>query len=183
MEVRVNTKKEILKSFVNWLPLALVAIVCYGMIFTGLIMWLLTKFAEIEQDLARQIGLPLGGVILIVSLYLYFNWLTKSLSSYRLSIEGENLLVKGIAGWSTLDKEVPISAIQKIYIGANANSLEKLSSGHGAVNDQVASRLTFFPNTGKSFKLDFAAKAFDNQSLYEFLIFIKSKGVETNVSV
>ena len=183
MEVRVNTKKAILKSFVGWLPLALAAIVFYGMIFTGLIMWLLTKFAGIEQELARQIGLSIGGVLLIVCLFLYFNWLTKSLSSYRLAIEGENLLVKGIAGWSTLDKEVPINTIQKIYIGANANSLEKLSSGYGAVNDQVASRLTFFPCVGKSFKLDFAAKAFDNESLYNFLVSIKSKGVETNVSV
>lgn len=183
MEVRVNTKKEILKSFVGWLPLALVAIVFYGMIFVGLIMWLLTDFVGVGQDLARQIGLPIGGVLLIVCLFLYFNWLTKSLSSYRLAVEGENLLVKGIAGWRTLDKEVPINTIQKIYIGANANSLEKLSSGHGAINDQVASRLTFFPNAGKSFKLDFAAKAFDNESLYKFLVSIKSKGVETNVSV
>jgi len=183
MEVRVNTKKVILKSFIGWLPLALVAIVFYGMIFTGLIMWLLTNFAGVEQELARKIGLPLGGVLLISSLFLYLNWLTKSLSSYHLAIEGDNLLVKGIAGWSTLDKEVPINTIQKICIGANANSLEKLSSGHGAINDQVASRLTFFPSAGKSFKLDFAAKAFDNESLYNFLVSIKSKGVETNVSV
>ncbi|WP_045858710.1 hypothetical protein [Teredinibacter purpureus] len=183
MEVRVNTKKQILKSFAGWLPLALVAIVFYGMIFTGLIMWLLTKFAGIEQELARQIGLPVGGVLLVASLFLYFNWLTKSLSSFHLAIEGDNLLVKGIAGWSTLDKEVPINTIKKIYIGANANSLEKLSSGHGAINDQVASRLTFFPYTGKTFKLDFAAKAFNNESLYKFLVAIKGKGVETNVSV
>ena len=183
MEVRVNTKKEILKSFVGWLPLALVAIAFYGMIFTGLIMWLLTNFAGIEQELARLIGLPIGGVLLVVCLFLYFNWLTKLLSSYRLAIEGDNLLVKGIAGWSTFDKEVPINTIQKIHIGESANSLEKLSPGHGAINDQVASRLTFFPSVGKSFKLDFAAKAFDNESLYNFLVAIKGKGVKTNVSV
>ena len=121
--------------------------------------------------------------MLIACLFLYFNRLTKSLSSYRLAIEGDNLQVKGIAGWSTLDKEVPINTIQKITIGANANSLEKLSSGHSAINDQVASRLTFLPRVGKSFRLDFAAKAFDNESLYSFLVSIKSKGVENNVSV
>ena len=183
MEVRVNTKKQILKSFIGWSPLALVAVVFYGMIFTGLIIWLLTDFAGIEQELARQVGLPVGGALLIASLIIYLRWLTKSLSSYHLAIEGDNLLVKGIAGWSSLDKEVPINTIQKIYIGASANSLEKLSSGHGAINDQVVSRLTFFPSVGKSFKLDFATKAFDNESLYKFLIAINSKGVETNVSV
>ena len=149
MEVRVNTKKEILKSFICWLPLALLATVFYGMIFTGLVMWLFTNFAGIEQELARKISLPIGGVLLVVCLFLYFNWLTKSLFSYRLALEGDNLLIKGIAGWSTLDKAIPISSIQKIYIGENANSLEKLSSGHGAINDQVASRLTFFPSEGK----------------------------------
>lgn len=183
MEVRVNTKKEILKSFVGWLPLALAAIVFYGMIFVVLIMWLLTNFVGIEQDLARQIGLLISGVLLVVCLFLYLNRLTKSLSSYRLAVEGENLLVKGITGWRSLDKEVPINTIQKIYIGTNPIFLEKLSSGHGAIKDQVASRLTFFPSAGKSFQLDFATKAFDNESLYRFLVSVKSKGVETNVSI
>ena len=88
--------------------------------------------------------------------------------SYRLEVEDDSIIVKGISGWSSLNKSVPISAIEKIYLGVSANTIEKLSSGHGAVNDQIASRVTFFPSAGKSFKLDFSTKAFENESLCEF---------------
>ena len=183
MEVKVNNKKEILKSFIGWLPLALGATVFYGMLFIFIIKRLLTEFIDISQELAGEVGLLFGVVVLVTCLYLYLNWITKSLSSYRLAIRGEILLVKGISGWKTLDKEVPINSIQKIYIGANASTVEKLSSGHNAVSEQVASRLVFFTREGKSFKLDFAAKAFDNKSLFDFLVTIKRNGIDTNVGV
>lgn len=183
MRVSVNSKKKILKSFLGWLPLALASLVFYGAIFIVLIMWLLTDFARLEETLARQIGWGVGAILLVLSGYAYISKLTNSLSSYWLSIENDKLRVRGKNGWRSLDTEIPVSAIGKIYIGQNANAAENLSSGHGAMRDQVDSRLTFFPLSGKPFKLDFAAKAFDNNSLYEFLLFAKSKGIETNVSV
>lgn len=183
MKVSVNSKKKILKSFLGLLPLAIVALVFYGAIFVVLIMWLLTSFVGTEEALARQIGWVIGSILLIVSAYAYLNWLTSSLSSYWLSIEKDKLRVKGKNGWKTLDTEVPVSSVERIYIGQNANAAEKLASGHGAIRDQIDSRLTFFPISGEPFKLDFAAKAFDNNSLYEFLLFAKSKGIDTNVSV
>ena len=183
MEVRNNSKKKILKSFVGWLPLALVSLVFYGIIFVWLVMYLLTTIFGIEETLARQIGWVIGGGLIVLSGYLYLSWFTKSLSSYQLSVFNETLRVKGKAGWKSLDIEVPVSTIREINIGQSANMAEKLSAGHGAIQDQVASRLNFIPLSGKPFKLDFAAKAFNNESLYEFLVFAKSKGIQTNVSV
>lgn len=157
--------------------------VFYGMIFVLAVMFLLTNVFGVEERLARQIGWVIGGGLLVFSAYLYINWLTKSLSSYHLSI-GDNILrVRGKAGWKSLDVEIPVNTIREINIGQSANMAEKLSAGHGAIQDQVASRLNFIPVSDKPFKLDFAAKAFDNESLYEFLVFAKSKGIQTNVSV
>lgn len=183
MEVRINSKKKILKSFVGWLPLALLSLVFYGMIFALLVMYLITNVFGVEEILARQIGWVIGSGLLVLSGYFYLSWLTKSLSSYQLSIINETLRVKGKAGWKSLDIEIPVSTIGEINIGQSANTAEKLSAGHGAIQDQVASRLNFIPVSGKPFKLDFAAKAFDNESLYEFLVFAKSKGIQTNVRV
>lgn len=183
VEVKNNSKKKILKSFVGWLPLALVSLVFYGVIFVFLVTYLLTNIFGIEETLARQIGGGTGGVLLVLASYLNIYWLTNSLSSYQLSIFNDTLRVKGKAGWKSLDIEVPVSSIREINIGQNANMVEKLSAGHGAIQDQVASRLNFIPLSGKPFNLDFAAKAFDNESLYQFLVFAKSKGIQTNVSV
>ena len=183
MEVRINSKKKIFKSFVGWLPLVLVSLGLYGMMFGALVMYLLADVFGIEETLARKIGWLIGGGLLVLSSYLYLSWLTKTLSSYQLSITNETLRVKGKAGRKSLDVEIPVSTISEINIGQSANTLEKLSAGHGYIEDQVASRLNFIPASGKQFKLDFATKAFDNESLYEFLVFAKSKGIQTNVSV
>ncbi len=183
MEVRVNGKKKILKSFVGFLPLALVSLVFYGMIFVLLVMYLLKNVFGIEENLAREVGWVIGSGLLLLSSYLYLNWLTSSLSSYKLSITNEKLRVKGKAGWRSLDIEIPVSTIREINIGQSANMAEKISAGHGAIQDQVASRLNFIPVSGNPFKLDFAAKAFDNESLYEFLVFAKILGIQTNVRV
>ena len=183
MEVSINSKKTILKSFVGWLPLALVSAVFYCVIFVVLIMWLLKSFMGIDEVLARQISWVVGSILLVLSGYFYLRWLTSSLSSYRLAIENDTLKVSGKNGWRSLNAELPVSALEKILLGQNAQAIEKLSDGHGAIRDQIDSRLTFFPKTGKPFKLDFAAKAFDSMSLYEFLVFAKSKGIEINESV
>ena len=146
-------------------------------------MYLLTNIFGIEEILARKMGWFIGGGLLVLSGYLYINWLTNSLSSYQLSVFNDTLRVKGKTGWKSLDIEIPVSSIREINIGQSANMAEKLSAGHGAIQDQVDSRLNFIPLTGKPFKLDFASKAFDNESLYEFLVFAKSKGIQTNLSV
>jgi len=183
VEVKINSKKVILKSFSGWLPLALASLVFYGMIFVVLVMYIMMNLFGIEEASARQIGWLIGSVLLAFLAYLYLKWLLKSLSSYRLSVSGEMLKVKGKAGWKSLDVEIPVHAVQKITIGESENAAEQLLSGYGAICDQVASRLVFTPVSGKSFKLDFAAKAFNNESLYEFLLFVRSRGIQTNVSV
>ncbi len=183
VEVVVNSKRKILRSFLRWLPLALASLVFYWVIFGLLAMYVLKTIFGIDETSARQIGWIIGAVLLILFAYIYLKWLTNSLSSYQLSIANETLKVRGKAGWNSVDIEVPVSAIREISIGQTAVMAEKLSSGHGLIQGQVASRLNFFPTSGRPFKLDFAAKAFDNKSLCEFLVFAKSKGIHTNVSV
>jgi len=182
MKVQINSRKRILKSFLGWLPLALAALVFYGVLFMFLVMWFLANVAGFEEALARQASWVVGASILTISVYAYLRWLTSSLSSYWLSIESDKLRVRGKNGWRSLDAEVSVDAIEKIYLGQSSDVTEKLASGHGAIRDQADSRLTFFPKSGEPFNLDFAAKAFDNRSLYEFLMLAKKKGIETNVS-
>jgi len=183
MEVRIKTKQEILKSFIGFIPVAMTAIIFYGFLFVGIVMWILMNFYDEES--AMIIAIPVGTVLLLISIYIYLRALINSLSSYKLSINDENILIKGKAGWGGLDKVMPLSEIRRISLGNVATALEELSflsQYRGAIKNQVASRLTFYPSEGKPFKLQFAANAFDEQSLYEFLVLIKDKGIETNVS-
>ncbi|MCV6623234.1 MAG: hypothetical protein OIF51_15945 [Cellvibrionaceae bacterium] len=183
MEVRIHSKQDILRSFIRLLPLALVAVVFYGMIFAFAAMYLLSGVFGVEETLARQAGWIIGVGLALFSAYFYLDWLTRSLSAYRLSIIDETLSVRGMDGWKSLNIAVAVGTIREINVGQSANEVGKLSSAHGAVRDQIASRLIFIPVSGKPFKLDFATKAFESQSLYNFLIFAQSKGVQTNVCV
>ncbi len=182
MEVKVNSKIKILKSFQGWFPLVFASVIFYGFFIAGAVIWLIIQLTGMEATHARQIVLMLGLVLLLLGVYAYLNWLTKALSSYRLAVENENLVVKGISGWKSIDLKLPIRAIQKIHIGETSSMTEKISLNHYAVEDQINARLTFFPKDGKTFKLDFASKAFDNESLFDFLVFIQSKGIDTNIS-
>lgn len=111
MEVSINSKKTILKSFVGWLPLALVSAVFYCVIFVVLIMWLLKSFMGIDEVLARQISWVVGSILLVLSGYFYLRWLTNSLSSYTLAIENDTLKVSGKNGWRSVNTKLPVSAI------------------------------------------------------------------------
>jgi len=73
VEVRINSKKKILKSFIGWLPLALVSLVFYGMIFVLLVMYILSNVFGIEETLARKIGWVVGGGLLVLSVVVYLN--------------------------------------------------------------------------------------------------------------
>ena len=181
MKVINNNKKSILKSFINWLPLLIFSSIFYYVVFVGIIMWLLINFLGIDKEQARTIALYVGGIVLILFLLLYLMWVANSLSSYELSIDNDILHIKGKNGWRSIDTKMSISSIQKISLGGNHRLSEKLSFNNRAIQDQVASRLTFFPINGKPFKLNFATKAFDKRSLYDFLKLLQSKGVDIEI--
>lgn len=183
MEVKINCKKEILKSFIGWLPLIIFSIAFYGIIFVGIFIWLLTNYFGISQEYSEIIGWTAGGVFSVLGLYIYLMWLTSSLSSYKLSIINDDLSIKGKSGWRSIDLKVRIESIKRVCIGQSQNIFERASSNNRFVADQISSRVTFFPVSGRPFKLDFAAKAFDNRSLYDFLLLIKAKGIEVNINV
>ncbi|MCW7551594.1 hypothetical protein NX722_02820 [Endozoicomonas gorgoniicola] len=181
MKVKINSKKKILKSFLGWLPLTLVTIPFYFIFFTGGMMWLLQTLTAIGEEEIKKIALLFGVSFIFIGGFGYINWLTKSLSSYKLSLKNDVLAVCGKSGWGKLNIKIPANTVKEINLGQKANTLEKLSSGNGLIQDQVSSRLTFLKTDGSSFKLDFASKAFDIESLCEFLIFIKSKDIDSNI--
>jgi hypothetical protein len=85
MKVKVNTKKNIMKSFMGWIPLALVAVVFYGMIFVLLTVWLLENFAGIDKEQATPIAWVVVSGMVLFGIYAYTNQFTNSLHAYRLS--------------------------------------------------------------------------------------------------
>ena len=117
MEVKVNSKKKILKSFLGWLPLALTSGFMYGAMFALLIMWLLESYAGFGEEQARHISWVFGALFFVIGCYVYLNMSTKSLSSYRLALRDDLLIVAGKSGWKSLDTEIPINSISKIFLG------------------------------------------------------------------
>lgn len=182
MKVQVNSKKKILRSFLGWLPLAIGAALFYCALFGVAIMWIFQNYFGFTEVESRSLALPSSAVLVLLGTCFYLNWVTSMLSSFELEIDDEILIVKGKGGWKTIDKRLPFNEIKGIYIGNNPNNLEKLS-GHGVIKDQVASRLTVATNSSQNFKIDFALKAFDHDSLLLFFKAIISRGVDTNVSV
>lgn len=182
MEDRVNTKKKILKSFSGWVLSALASAFFYGPIFVLIVMWQLTNYTGVIEEQARHIDWVVGQAFLLFWIYAYLNCLTKSLYSYMLSIENGNPLARGKTGWKSLYLKIPINTMQKRHIGQNATRHENMPFDQGAIQDQVSSWLTFFSIARKSFKSDFSANALDNEFLYAFLVFLKSKSIETNVN-
>ena len=145
-------------------------------------MWILTKFIGLSPHQAVPVGASASVLILVVSVWAYISWIASSLSSYRLVLEGDNLLVRGRGGWRKIDRIMPISSIQKVVVG-NPNVMERMYLGNRIIFDQVSSRLTFFPKVGKPFRVDFAVKAFENESLNEFFASIEARGVEVESGV
>ncbi|WP_297811362.1 hypothetical protein [uncultured Methylophaga sp.] len=187
MKTKVKTKEAILKSFVGWLPLIIFSAFFYGAVLFFIVMIFLKESFGMNEQLATQLSFLISGLLVLIGAYFYINGITKSLASYNLSIIDNNLFVKGKSGWKSIDYQHPLSKIKKVSLG-EAHIIEKAAItipnlGSLQVKDQAASRLTFTHEDGQKFKLDFATKAFDGESLYDFLVFIKSKGIETNVAV
>ncbi len=178
MKVQNNNKGKILLSLKSLLPLMLAASVFYTVLLICLIGWLL-DVAEIEAQLAQQIIRIAGGIFIVLAPCLYLWKLLNSLSAYQLSIEQDKIKIKGKSGWKSLDTALPISSIERIDVINNTG--KSLIYKGKPIEDAIDSKLIFFPKTDKPFKLELVTKAFDNQSLYEFLLFAKTKGIEINL--
>lgn len=181
MDIRVNSQQHILASFSAWLPMVVVIFIAYGALSIGVVIWVLSQFFGVEQNVARQVGVPLGGMLVVAFAFVYLKWLMKSLADYSLSLTDGVLSVKGISGRRTIENALPISEIKKIHIGTHNNTMEKPASGQRGAKSKAASRMMFILKNGDYFKLDFAMNAFDNASLYEFLAAIKRRDIEVNI--
>lgn len=182
MDVRVNSPAQVIKSFSSWLPMLLVALLLYGVVFVGFTVWLLMQPLGMAPALAQQLGLIIGAVLLTGGFYLYVQWLLGSLAAYELSLNGQQLRVRGISGRGSIDNTLPLGELKKVHIGTRTHTMEKPSSGQRGANSKGAARMMFVLDDGHYFKLDYAANAFDNQSLYDFLSHLKRKGVDINIS-
>ena len=90
------------------------------------------------------------------------------------------MIVVGRDGWKSIQKRIPLRSLERVYIG-EAYFLEKLSS-YSFVQDQVASRVTFYLKEESLLKLDFAMKVFDHDSLLELFKFLNKNGIKTNIN-
>ena len=161
--------------------MALVAFIAYGALLVGGTIWGLSQFFGLEQGSARNAGLLLGCMLVVVFTYAYLKWLIQSLTGYALSLTDSVLSVKGISGRQTIENALSVSDIKKIHIGTHDQVMEKPASGQRGAKSKAASRMMFILSNGDYFKLDFAMNAFDNISLYTFLHAIKRKGIEVNI--
>jgi hypothetical protein len=186
MKVKVNSKKTILKSFIGWLPLMLFSALFYGAILFLATLTLFNAFTEIDNELATQLSYAMSALLVVIGTYFYLKGISNSLSSYKLSIQNGSISIKGRSGWKTVNTEIPLNKIQKISLGKSSNIVEKIAFfpniGSRQIKDQVASRLTFFLEEEKPIKLDFATKAFDGESLYDFFVHLNDQGIKTNVT-
>lgn len=117
MEVRVNTKKQILKAFFGWAPLAVVVVLFYCALLMVTIMWVAQSYLGLTEEEARSFSFPISVFLALVGTGLYFNWVAMSLLSYKLKVNNEYLIVKGKGGWTTIDKRLPLECIKGIYVG------------------------------------------------------------------
>ena len=181
MEVKLKSKTQILKSFLVWLPFAVMSFALYFLLSWFVMTWLLENYGGLDVSMAKKAG-GIGSALLSVLLAaLYLSWLGKRILTYRLAIDNDELLLRGKSGWKSIDRAVPLSTIQKMTVGESQNFSEKLSRSRGLVKDPLAYRLTFYSSSGEIFHLDFAARVFDDDSFHEFWQSVKDRGIETNV--
>ncbi|NOG31508.1 hypothetical protein HLB35_06470 [Halomonas sp. TBZ9] len=115
----MNSPAQIIKSFSAWLPMLLVALLLYGVVFVGFTVWLLMQPLGMAPALAQQLGLIIGAVLLTGGFYLYVQWLIGSLAAYELSLNGQLLRVRGFPGAVQLTMNCHWGSLQR-FISAPA---------------------------------------------------------------
>ena len=180
MKAKLNTKINIVKSFISWVPLLLASLIFYFVMFGAGIMWLFESYLGSSEVEAREVSFPLAGALLCVTVFIYFIWLAKILAAFRLEIEGSHLIIKS-GGFKGINRKIPINEIERIDIGSQTNAIENLS-GHPAIKDLVASRLVVALKSGEILKLDLALKVFYSNSLLKLLRQAEKLGVQINIS-
>jgi hypothetical protein len=181
MEVKLNNKMKILRSFIGWIPVLFISIAFYGLFFFLLLKALLLNIIELEESFSYTASLVLSSTLVVVVTIIAFRKLIDVVSSYQLSVVGGIIFIKGRNGKDKLDEELALESIKGIAF--DTDSLEKLKPKFGILKDLAASRITFYRNKNDSVCLDFGTKAFQKDSLRDFLIFVKEYGVQNNVGV
>ena len=174
-----------LKKFSRWLPVALVALSFYGLVFVGAIWFLLTQYTELEKT--REIAISTGILLLSISLLAYLSYITRTLSSYRLEIDKDEVLVHGLAGWKFVTARFAIPSLNAVTVGESLNAFEKFCSlsnrkAVSALADQKKGKLIVSSNEGKSLEIYFVDKAFCHESLDMFLVELVRRGVSVSAA-
>ena len=181
MKVGINDKFTILKNFSSWLPVVSFALIIYWIFLFIAAIWLFEKKIGFPADAAKLWAGVISLIVIFLGILFFTNRLLKKLSSYYLSIENGSIRVSGTSGWRKIDANIPIDSVVAVFVGFNPNIVER-NSGVGVVDDIVESRLSIFLANGSSVKLDYATKAFNRISLIDFIIFLKSNAIETNLN-
>ncbi|MET2898554.1 hypothetical protein ABXV22_09565 [Vibrio rotiferianus] len=108
MKAKLNTKINIVKSFISWVPLLLASLIFYFVMFGAGIMWLFESYLGFSKVEAREVSFPLAGALQCVTVFIYFIWLAKILAAFRLEIEGSHLIIKS-GGFKGINRKIPIN--------------------------------------------------------------------------
>ena len=109
------------------------------------------------------------------------------LGAYALKLENGVLYVEGSPGWRLFKRAIPLGSLDRIVVGDTFTKVDQIvtmtQGGRSSLlGDIKAGTLIFFPRNEKPFKLVFADKAFNRESLEVFLLNLRSRGVCVEVS-
>lgn len=183
MNVETNKKNEIYKFFFkkSWIPLFLASFFFYTLIISSIVDWAFIEFFGFKKEKISNLSW-IGSTVILLFLFLFlFRRLSYSLSKYVLAYKDDFILIKGISGWKSINLKLPIKEIKKISLGSDGFSITRLADFHAVVREQSQARLWVTMKNGSSYKLDYAAAAFSDKSLYDFMVFLSQKGIKTNI--
>jgi hypothetical protein len=175
LEVKINSKSEILGSYWKLIPTAIAGIFLYWVIFLVIFVKI---FQVIGLDLNRIYLVACTTIVLFIALYLFIRYLNNSYASYVLKFHNEKIRIGGISGWRLLDKEFPLSSLREISVGQSFSKLQNVALTIKTGSSRSAKDvITFQFDQEKPIEIHHFSRIFEQQSLIEFLCFLKNSGV------
>ena len=177
--------RQMVRAFLGWIPMLLLTIPFYLLVFAMVGNWALSMF--MPADAARQYAWVVGVVGFLIFALTYLKYLSNLFSAYELKLENGVLYVEGSPGWRLVKRAIPLGSIDKIVIGDTFTTFDQIATltqggKSSLLGDIKAGTLVFFPRKEKPFKLVHADKVFNRESLEAFLLNLRSRGVCVEVS-
>ncbi|MBX9901952.1 MAG: hypothetical protein K2Y28_14340 [Burkholderiaceae bacterium] len=185
MLVERNSLRQMFRAFLGWIPMLVLTIPFYLLVFVIVGNWALSMF--MPADIARAYAWIVGSVGLLIFALAYLRYVSNLLGAYVLKLENDVLCVEGSPGWRLVKRALPLGSIDRIVIGDTFTKIDQIvtvtQGGKSSLLGEIkAGTLVFFPKNEKPFKMVFADKAFNRESLEVFLLNLRSRGLCVEVS-